>query len=193
MYKIFTHPSVASFALLTTSQFVKSNASCPAWHVCKNGRECDAIFHYKANLCDFCIELQLLYEVPQQCDVKCECQTAVQAIWFTGEDWHKYTLAWYFYWHFWVFLQASRNFILHLLAVQTLCIFPRKPALLLHLIPCCTGAEHYVNLVIGTGPSPLYGFLLSRSTWLVKEDGMKINEVQLIQEGGTSPTLPLRR
>lgn len=49
---------------------------------------------------------------------------------------------------------------------------------------CCTGAEHYVNLVIGTGPSPLYGFLLSRSTWLVKEDGMKINEVQLIQEGG---------
>lgn len=58
---------------------------------------------------------------------------------------------------------------------------------------CCTGAEHYVNLVIGTGPSPLYGFLLSRSTWLVKEDGMKINEVQLIQEGGTSPTLPLRR
>ena len=58
---------------------------------------------------------------------------------------------------------------------------------------CCTGAEHYVNLVIGTGPSPLYGFLLSRSTWLVKEDGMKINEVQLIQEGGTSPALPLRR
>lgn len=49
---------------------------------------------------------------------------------------------------------------------------------------CCTGAEHYVNLVIGTGPSPLYGFLLSRSTWLVKEDGMKINEVQLIQEEG---------
>lgn len=49
---------------------------------------------------------------------------------------------------------------------------------------CCTGAEHYVNLVIGTGPSPLYGFLSSRSTWLVKEDGMKINEVQLIQEGG---------
>lgn len=60
---------------------------------------------------------------------------------------------------------------------------------------CCTGAEHYVNLVIGTGPSPLYGFLLSRSTWLVKEDGMKINEVQLIRGGGggTSPTLPLRR
>lgn len=86
-----------------------------------------------------------------------------------------------------------RNFILHLLSVQTLCIFPCKPALPLHLIPCCTGAEHYVNLVIGTGPSPLYGFLLSRSTWLVKEDGMKINEVQLIQEGGTSPTLPLRR
>lgn len=49
---------------------------------------------------------------------------------------------------------------------------------------CCTGAEHYVNLVIGTGPSPLYGFLSSRSTWLVKEDGMKINEVQLIQGGG---------
>lgn len=49
---------------------------------------------------------------------------------------------------------------------------------------CCTGAEHYVNLVIGTGPSPLYGFLSSRSTWLVKEDGMKINEVQLIHEGG---------
>lgn len=49
---------------------------------------------------------------------------------------------------------------------------------------CCTGAEHYVNLVIGTGPSPLYGLLLSRSTWLVKEDGMKINEVQQIQEEG---------
>lgn len=52
---------------------------------------------------------------------------------------------------------------------------------------CCTGAEHYVNLVIGTGPSPLYGFLSSRSTWLVKEDGMKINEVQLIQERGGGP------
>lgn len=49
---------------------------------------------------------------------------------------------------------------------------------------CCTGAEHYVNLVIGTGPSPLYGFLLSRSTWLVKEDGMKINEGQQIHQEG---------
>lgn len=58
---------------------------------------------------------------------------------------------------------------------------------------CRTGAEHYVNLVIGTGPSPLYSFLLSRSTWLVKEDGMKINEVHLIQEGGTTPTLPQKR
>lgn len=48
---------------------------------------------------------------------------------------------------------------------------------------CCSGAEHYVNLVIGIGPSPLYGPLSSRSTWLGKEDGMKINEGRRIQKG----------
>ncbi len=55
---------------------------------------------------------------------------------------------------------------------------------------CCSGAEHYVNLVIGIGPSPLYGPLSSRSTWLGKEDGMKINEGRRIQEG-LPPSLSL--
>lgn len=129
-------------------------------------------------------------------DVKFEHQTTLIALWFPERDWHKYTLVRYFYWHLWVFLPAQ-------MALQELpfcipCQFKCCASLPVSQLSfsisflCCTGAEHYVNLVIGTGPSPLYGFLLSRSTWLVKEDGMKINEVQLIQKGGEEGA-PLQR
>lgn len=121
----------------------------------------------------------------QQPVVKCEQLITLLDTQFCENDWHKYRLVWYFYWHLRVFPATALWELPFCISCQFKCYTSLPVSQFSFSISflCCTGAEHCVNLVIGTGPSPLYGFLLSRSTWLVKEDGMKINEVQLMQEG----------
>lgn len=174
MVKVFTPQAAVCylFAFLTASPFVKSYASCPAWHKCKNGGDGNAIFHYTKSVCDILHFVAVaargspnLYfnNVMSNVNVKLLCKPydLLEGI---GMNTRSHDIFIDTFEFFCRLNSTLRNFILHLLSVQTLCIFPCKPALPLHLIPCCTGAEHYVNLVIGTGPSPLYGFLLSRST-----------------------------